>query len=1172
MRHKQFLSGLLAAGIMFSAVPLFPARAAENNWKEAAADIRQSISIHNPTGSELTDIPVLMRVDASQISSRNAMSFYTDEGTEELPYEVESWDSSGTGTVWVQVPALEADSDTVIWGYYNGDEAQNSTEAVWNPSYALVEHFGDLEFNTDSTGKADGEAAGALSAEAGRIGEAAVFNGSQKITYGPLLSNESEFTISTVVDYGKPGSWAGIAGRDKNGGVKEGDAYFLGINGGKGQFVGRVYDSNKTSYEVNAPFSEGVHLLTLSYNGEALEIYVDGVLKDSKNAAAGAVLSEPATNLTIGAYSDEEMINGLNGSYDELQISSTGTTEDYEAFRYANYLGNAVTMAPIEAKDGEIILTVSSPANQAMLEAGEVVFSGYVSEDAVFSYSVGNGEKVNAGKLSAGNYELSIPLYELGAQTVSITAVSAADAEDIKTVEVEVEVQDTTAPAQPVLSDSSVDGKQEYGNAVLSAQVEQEEHETSYVRFYEQESITLNDQNTEVLEGVTSAGLPTAIRPDAGTKADSLAPVTTGQDQTPYQIYRVALTEEQQKAGSYRFTWTGSAEREVSIYVYDYAASGWKLAGSGSGEGEFSIDLEIVNENILKEGTLSLLIWRGMNEALAGRDSYIASPEDYDFNLMWTSDTQFYAETPSYTPLMTQQFQWVIDHYDELKSSMFIHTGDLVNQANQRNQWERIDEAYKMIEEADIPYIVITGNHDQQGTSTDDNANYREFFPVSRLQAANPCWGGAYGDNYYYLMEENGMKVLILAMGMKWEKDDIEWANTVLETYPDYFGILMVHDYLTVAGEVELNSKYSDVKMLHDELVAVNDNIRLILCGHNHGANTNLEYFGDRPVYSILADYQSLAQGGSGYMRMLKFDVENDLIYVNTYSAYEDSTAYFTDQQAEKAGLYQLNKDEFVIQTDLGAETTRTLETASLKLSADVSSQIGETQEITGSGVVSVEWTGLAPEQEYVWFAVVEDQAGNETKTGTMSFTVGTDRSALLSILEEAGAYTDLEKYTEATAETFRTALANAENLGETASQKDINDAVKALRNAIDGLEEIVTEPTKPEEPETEPTEPEEPETEPTKPEEPETEPTKPEEPETEPTKPEEPETEPTKPEEPETEPTKPERPSETQGQKGENSAAPNTGDSSQTGILVFTLGISALAAGAIVISEKKKS
>ncbi len=366
MKGKRFLGGLTAACMLFSCLPFFPAAAAgKDNWKEEAADMRQSISIHNEAETELTEVPVLVEVDASQISSQDSMSFYTEEGTDELAYEVESWDPAGTGTVWVKVPSLAAGADTVIWGYYNGEADQDGGRQVWDASYALVEHFADLDFSQDSTGRASGTVTGTLSKGEDQMGGAAVFNGSQKITYGALLSGEAEFTISAVINSDAPGSWVGLAGRDKNGGVKDGDAYFLGINGGSGKFIGRMYNSSKKSFEVSAPFSQGSHLLTLSYDGAKLDIYLDGALAQSTEAEAGSVLASPATDFVLGAYSDAELLNGFSGLYDELQISGQSTGAELEAFRYSNYFGDAVTVNPAETKDGKIVFTVSAPADGA---------------------------------------------------------------------------------------------------------------------------------------------------------------------------------------------------------------------------------------------------------------------------------------------------------------------------------------------------------------------------------------------------------------------------------------------------------------------------------------------------------------------------------------------------------------------------------------------------------------------------------------------------------------------------------------------------------------------------------------------------------------------------------------------------------------------------------------
>lgn len=1059
MKPRKILSGFLAAACVLSTIPAFTLSAsAQDNWQEDSAEIRQSIQIHNDTDSNFQDVPVLLRLDTSQISSKDSIRFYLQNSDQELPFEVESWNPTGISTVWVKVPAIAANGDTTIVGYYNGDQTETQKQNVWKDEFQLVEHFSQETFTTDSTGKATGTLTGTLTTAESDLGVAGIFTGDQKLVYDAVLSGENAFTISTVLDSDTPGSWVGIAARDKNGGVKDGDAYFLGIDGGSNSFLGRFYGTTnpKKTYEVRAPFSEDPHVVTLSYDGTKLKLYLDGTLQSTKDAAdAGSVLTDYATPLVLGAYSDDELINTYKGAYDEVQITNTSTSDDWESFRYSNYFGNGITMNPIENRNGDIVFTVTSPQVDVNVETGNISFEGYVSEEAEISYSLNGGASVVYGKVNAGTYNFTLPVYDLGSQTIEITAKSVSDPTDTQTVTRTFNTVDTIAPKAPVLDDSSNNGTISSNETTLSATVNQADQETTSVQFFNRDTISITSENTVVRTGSTSASLPLGIAPDSGVVSQDTTPETVGENQTPYQIYEISLTDEQQKAENFQLQWKGTAEREVGAYVYNYQNYQWELLGTGSGEQEFTIDMNIDNQNVIKDGKLCILIWRGMNESLFNRESYIPSTSQYDFNFMWTSDTQFYAQNEADYPLMTQQFQWVIDNYDTLKSNMFLNTGDLVNVGNNESQWQHIDAAYKLIENANIPYAVITGNHDLQGSDNEDNVNYKNYFSPSRLEKNNPYWGGTYGDNYYYLVEENGVKMILLGMGMRWDKDDIEWATNVLKSYPDHFGVLMVHDYLKVDGEVELDSQYSNVRMLHDELVAKNDNIRLIICGHNHGVNTNLEYFGERPVYSILADYQSLPKGGLGYMRMLKFDVENNLVYVNTYSPYEDKTSYFTDKQTDKTGLYQKNKDEFVIQMDLGGYTSRTLTTTSLSMTADGTAQIGEMQTVTGPGTVSVQWQGLESGKAYTWYTVLTDKAGNTTTSEEKTFTVAStvvNRNDLDKILNEASSYTDLSQYTEESANAFRSALKNAQIIDENATQAQIDKSVADLRKAIDGL------------------------------------------------------------------------------------------------------------------------
>jgi hypothetical protein len=41
-------------------------------------------------------------------------------------------------------------------------------------------------------------------------------------------------------------------------------------------------------------------------------------------------------------------------------------------------------------------------------------------------------------------------------------------------------------------------------------------------------------------------------------------------------------------------------------------------------------------------------------------------------------------------------------------------------------------------------------------------------------------------------------------------------------------------------------------------------------------------------VYQLLADYQDMPLGGSGYLRIMTFQPQNDIIHISTYSPYLD--------------------------------------------------------------------------------------------------------------------------------------------------------------------------------------------------------------------------------------------------------------------------------------------
>ena len=132
VRRRKGWACALALALMMAAVQVpLPAAAAVQggDWLDEAAEIRQCMVVKNGTDSALKDVPVLVKVDSTNVPNREGMRFYLEDGTK-LPYEVENWNPTGESSVWVKVPVLKASASTNIWGYYAQQAAANDAKPV----------------------------------------------------------------------------------------------------------------------------------------------------------------------------------------------------------------------------------------------------------------------------------------------------------------------------------------------------------------------------------------------------------------------------------------------------------------------------------------------------------------------------------------------------------------------------------------------------------------------------------------------------------------------------------------------------------------------------------------------------------------------------------------------------------------------------------------------------------------------------------------------------------------------------------------------------------------------------------------------------------------------------------------------------------------------------------
>jgi hypothetical protein len=286
-----------------------------------------------------------------------------------------------------------------------------------------------------------------------------------------------------------------------------------------------------------------------------------------------------------------------------------------------------------------------------------------------------------------------------------------------------------------------------------------------------------------------------------------------------------------------------------------------------------------------------------------------ASPTSENFTIVAIPDSQ--NETQYNLAMYTAQTNWISQIYkgtvqnENAQNLVFVtHLGDIVNTNDSISQWNNANTAMTILDDNKVPYTVLPGNHDMdEGYSPPPGAgasHYENYFPASRFQNYT-YWGGSYDSstvissspnmNNYVLFSAGGMDFILLSIQYNPTPDVRSWADNVLEQYSNRRAIISTHSYLTINGNLTGNGG----TQIHDDVVAKENNVFLVLCGHNFNAGTMVmenDNINGRMVYELLIDYQDVSNG-NGWLRLMKFVPSENKIYVKTYSPY--THGYLTD-------------------------------------------------------------------------------------------------------------------------------------------------------------------------------------------------------------------------------------------------------------------------------------
>ncbi|WP_183040979.1 lamin tail domain-containing protein [Salipaludibacillus neizhouensis] len=450
--------------------------------------------------------------------------------------------------------------------------------------------------------------------------------------------------------------------------------------------------------------------------------------------------------------------------------------------------------------------------------------------------------------------------------------------------------------------------------------------------------------------------------------------VNDSSSQFPYHRFEVSVDAEVDVDDTIELVWNGNSldGRKVSMYAWNHDTSKWELIiYKVAGTEDFELKGNVAYGPFVKDQKINVIV----------QDEIPSSPDEYDYTFAWISDTQYYSE--SYPQIFDQQTQWIAEMKDEMKIKYVFHTGDLVDKYYQEYQWENADEYMGTLDENDIPYGVLAGNHDVDYLN-DDYTEYSKWFGEDRFED-KPYYGGSYKNNrgHFDLISENGNDFIMMYMGWGIQDEDIEWMSAVLAEYPDRLAILNFHEYLLVSG-----NRSPLGNRIFNEIIEPNENVIAVLSGHYHDAETLISEIDDngdgsvdRKVYQMLADYQGGPEGGQGYLRLLHFDQDNNQIAINTYSPYLDDYNYY--DPVEYPG-----KDEFTIDVDLSVKEKR-VATDYFSVNIYTDTEIGKVEGVESGANAELVWQTLSDNTTYSWYVAAEDQYTGRTLSDIWTFTKG---------------------------------------------------------------------------------------------------------------------------------------------------------------------------------------
>ena len=298
--------------------------------------------------------------------------------------------------------------------------------------------------------------------------------------------------------------------------------------------------------------------------------------------------------------------------------------------------------------------------------------------------------------------------------------------------------------------------------------------------------------------------------------------------------------------------------------------------------------------------------WSAFFAIIVGLSTYTAmrtsvtEPEDFSFIIL--PDTQWYSY--KHPEILMSQMNWIKKNHGDLNTKAVITLGDIVqNRDDHEEEWQNAARAYDVLDSTNLPYNVLPGNHDI--TKSGATKFFNQYFPPKRFNK-NPWYGGNHDGtnrNNFITFDAEGIDFVLVSLEYCPPDGAVVWAREIFGKHPGKIGILATHAYLNENGvrseECKRSNRLGDNAGVNiwEKVVKPASNVQIVMNGHFHdkqGGTYLASKVGDRTIHQIMSNYQDFKNGGNGFLRIMSFFIEDEIVRVKAYSPFIEE--FLTDE------------------------------------------------------------------------------------------------------------------------------------------------------------------------------------------------------------------------------------------------------------------------------------